>query len=629
MLRCRFEKVFAFLPVLFSVLSPVLSFVLSLGVAARPSEAFDAADLFFHNGVICTMDADDRLAGALAVKDGKIVFVGSPEDGEKYKGPETRVVDLGGKLMLPGFLDTHIHSPGIAMGELFDFVLAGVYDTDKIAKTIRDYVDAHPQEAYFGFGFESGAFGEDEKSRGPTKERLDAICPDRPIQILAGDGHSMWLNSKAFEAAGITESTVSPHGGIIEKDGRTGALWGTLKDMAMTLARRPAFDIDKTVAALKKYQEMLNSYGCTSIFSVPMFGDILDVPWEALHRMDEAGGLTVKVRAAVIFDSTADLAEKEREIGEIAAKYNGKYLKLTSAKFFADGVVNTRTAFMLAPYDDRPDSRGVRMWDQNRLNEAFAKVNGLGLQAHIHAIGDAAVRAALDACEYANAHAPKGDCRNTVTHLQVVDPADLGRFKALGVVASTQPYWHFKIPEYWEPEEYKAIGARAEREYPLKSLHDAGATLAFSSDSPVTPWPNPLVAIQAGVTRNLTEASAYGLPDLTDIDDPTYLLNAAERLPVREMIRGFTANGAYATFAERETGTLEVGKAADLIVLDRNILEIDPLQIGKAKVLQTYLDGKLVYGEAEEKKSSSSGCDASLTGLLALCLAAPFYLSRP
>ncbi len=617
---CRFKRSLALWGALF--------LLLSLGVAFVSARTSEEADLLFENGVVYTVDADDSTAEVLAVRDGRIVFVGSSKDGRQYRGAGTEVVDLEGGLMLPGFFDTHIHAPGIAMGELFDFTLGGVYEPDRVEKKIRDYVNAHPdQEAYFGFGYETNAFDGEESGKGPRKERLDAICPDKPMQILAGDGHSMWLNSKALEAAGVTAATPAPHGGIIEKDEKNGAPWGILKDMAMTLARKPSFGTEKMTAALKEYQKMLNSYGCTSVLSVPMFGGIFDVPWEALHRMDVDGELTVKVKGAVIFDSTSDLAEKKKEIVEIAAKYDGNYLRLTTAKFFADGVVNTRTAYVLEPYADLPQSRGVAMWEQGKLNEAFAKVNEWGLQAHIHAIGDAAVRSALDACEYANAHAPKGDRRNTITHLQMIDPTDIPRFAKLGVVASTQPYWHFKAPGYWEPEEYAAIGARAEREYPSKSLRDAGARLAFSSDSPVTPYPNPLVAIQVGVTRNLVEASLFDLPGIADIDDPEYLLDPAERLPVREMIRGFTANGAYAAFSEREAGTLEVGKAADLIVLDRNILEADPLQIEKTKVLQTYVDGKLVYGEKRGKRSST-GCGVYPPGLLVSGIILSLALSR-
>ncbi len=576
------------------------------------------ADLFFENGVIYTVDAKDTTAEALAVGGGKIVFVGSGKEGEQYKGPGTKVIDLKGRLMLPGFFDTHIHSPGTAAGQIFDFAVTGIYDVDKVMEVIKDYITAHPeQDSYYGIGYATNIFSDVENSKGPRKERLDAICRDKPVVIMPGDGHAMWLNSKAFEAAGISADTVPPRGGVIEKDEATGALWGTLKDMAMVLAPKPVFDHDKMIAALKGYQQTLNAYGITSVLSLPTFGGLVDVPWEAFHELDANNELTLKVSGAIWIDSISDLAQKEREAEEVAAKYDGKYLKLTTAKFFADGIVNTRTACLLAPYENQPDNYGSEMWDPVSLDQAVAKANEWGLQAHIHAFGDGAVREALDAYQYASAHAPKGDYRNTLTHLMMIDSDDLGRFGQLGVIASIQPYWHFKIPGYWEPDVESAIGkGRADRAYPLKSLFDAGATLSFSSDCPSTVDPNPLVAIEIGVTRNMADATQYGLPDITGSDDVRYLLNPAERLPVKEMIRGFTANGAYATFSEKETGTLEVGKAADLIVLDKNILEIDPLQIEKAKVLQTYLDGKLVYGKEDEPTTGggSSGCSAGAMG---------------
>ena len=595
------------------------------GVASASAAPPEAADRLFENGVIYTVDANDTMAEALAVKDGKIVFVGSGKEGERYRGPKTKVIDLKGRLMLPGFFDTHIHSPGTAAGELFDFALNGVYDADKVEQIIRDYVNAHPdQDIYYGIGYATNIFTDEENSKGPKKERLDAICSDKPIVIMSGDGHAMWLNSRAFEAAGITTATVPPRGGVIEKDDRTGELWGTLKDMAMVLAPKLVFQPGKMIAALKGYQQRLNSYGITSILSLPTFGGIVDVPWEAFHEMDANDELTLRVSGAIGIDSISDLTQKEREAKDVAAKYNGKYLKLTTAKFFADGVVNTRTAYLLAPYEKQPGNYGSEMWDPVSLNKAAAKANEWGLQVHIHAFGDGAVREALDACQYANENAPRGDYRNTITHLMLIDSDDLGRFGQLGVIASIQPYWHFKIPGYWDSDVESAIGKnRADRGYPLKSLFDAGATLAFSSDCPSTIDPNPLAAIEIGVTRNMADAAQYGLPDTTGSDDVRYLLNPAERLPVKEMIRGFTAEGAYATFSEKETGTLEVGKAADLIVLDRNILEIDPLQIEKARVLQTYLNGKLVYGKEDEPTtgSGSSGCNTGVLGVLGLVLA--------
>ena len=558
-------------------------------------EEAEVADLLFQNGTVYTVDNADTIAEALAVKDGKIIFVGSFTEGESFKGPDTEIVDLDGKLLLPGFFDSHIHAPGAALATLFDFVLAGVYDSAEVERIISDSVAAHPeQESFLGFGHAPNIFTDIENLKGPSKERLDAICADRPIYVLAGDGHSIWLNSAALEASDITAKTEPPHGGIIEKNEETGEPWGTLKDLAMSLAPKPSFDTEKMIEALKLYQQELNGLGYTSVNSPTMFGGILDVPWEAFHELNLVGELTLKVSGCIGIDSFSNLAEKETEAKEIAEKYNSSSVRLTGAKFFADGIVNGRTAFMLEPYDDKPGFRGVEMWEQGALAEAMAKAHEWGLQTHTHAFGDAAVRATLNALEHAGGRVP-GDFRDVIAHMMLIDEADIPRFSELGVVASVEPYEHFRIPGYTDEELFAAVGKRVEDSYPFKTLSTSGVVVACSSDCPVVMVPNAMVGIQIGVTRNMANAAQYGLPAIEDIDDPRFLLGPEQRFSVDEMIRGFTINGAYVAFSDDKTGSLEVGKAADMVVLDQNILEIDPLDIEKTKVLQTYLDGKLVF----------------------------------
>ena len=367
----------------------------------------------------------------------------------------------------------------------------------------------------------------------------------------------------------------------------------------MALAPKPVFENEKMILALKSYQKLLNSLGYTSTNNPTMFGGILEVPWEALHAMDSAGELTLKVSGAIGVDTISDFAQKEAEAKEIIEKYSSDHLTLTAVKFFADGIVNGRTAFLSEPYADKPESTGVEMWEQDKLNEAFAKVNSWGLQIHTHAFGDAGVRATLDGYEYASKQFPGKDFRNIIAHMMLIDDADIARFSELGVIAAVEPYEHFRIPGYTDYELYTAVGDRIERSYPVKTLFDSGAVVAFGSDCPVVMYPDPMMAIQAGVTRNMINAAAYGLPDIDDMDDPRYLLDSEQRLSVREMIRGFTVNGAYAACSESKTGSLEVGKAADLVILDQNILEVDPLQIEKTRVLQTYLDGRLVFDSAQ------------------------------
>lgn len=304
----------------------------------------------------------------------------------------------------------------------------------------------------------------------------------------------------------------------------------------------------------------------------------------------------MRTGGAVCLVAGDDLDAKIEEMKTARDRFNSGMIRMNTAKFFADGVLDTRTAYLLEPYSDNPDKFGEPGWEAGALKKAYARMNAEGFQIHTHSIGDAATRMVLDAYEYARDNVPAGDYRNTITHLQLVDPADIPRFRELNVIASTQPYWHMKEPGFWKEVEYAAVGDRAERAYPLGSLFRAGAIVTASSDSPVTVVPCPMYAIQIGVTRNLLLGKeVYGVDDITDVDDPVWLLGADERATVPEMIRAFTANGAYALFLDRETGTLEEGKLADLVVLDTNILECPPLEIHRAKVLRTYLGGKLVY----------------------------------
>ncbi len=221
--------------------------------------------------------------------------------------------------------------------------------------------------------------------------------------------------------------------------------------------------------------------------------------------------------------------------------------------------------------------------------------NHHGLSIHVHSTGDASTKNVLDALEYVHQQAPAENYRNTITHLQLVDKKDIPRFKELNVIANVQPYWQFKSPSWWHHVDYQFLGDRAHEEYPLGSFFANGVTVASSSDYPITIEPNPLVAIDVGVTRNMPNGILYGVEDITDIDDARYLLNKQERATVRQMIKSFTINGAYAMFMDDEIGTIEVDKLADFVVLDQNLLTINPIDIDKVKVVMTFFEGKLVY----------------------------------
>jgi len=573
------------------LLFPVLLGAILTFFCCTQKNSSHKADLFFENGVIYTADKNDEIVQTLAVKDSVIVFAGSAEEGKPYKEGAKEVIDLKGGMLLPGFIDGHIHTITPAF---FDFVLLTDTDVSSVLQTITKYIKENPnQEVYYGFGFNLGIFKGEELEKGPKKERLDEICSDKPVIIYALDGHSVWMNSKGFEYCKISKNTVPPVGGEIVKNNLTGELWGSVHNSAMALVPDPVLSPDKLSKALQQFQSMLNSLGYTSIMTLPG-NDYLKVYWEGYHQLEQAGLLTLRVRGASII-TPYNFKENLADIKELRNKYNSDLVKLTAAKIFADGILGGKSAYLLQPYY-HSSSRGEAIWKQDDLNNAYATLNKEGFQVHTHAIGDAAVRMALDAAEYAKRTAPGLDCRNVITHIQLADSSDFPRFKDLNVIPVLQPYWHFKQPGGWMPIEYAVLGERAETEYPLKSLADKGAMLVFSSDFPVTNVPNPFYAIEIGVTRNLPDAAAYGAPkDIADMDDPTYLLNPKERLDVKSMIRGYTANAAYSIFADKETGTLETGKSADMVVIDQNLFSIDPLKISDTKVLRTYFKGKLVY----------------------------------
>jgi len=309
--------------------------------------------------------------------------------------------------------------------------------------------------------------------------------------------------------------------------------------------------------------------------------------------------LNLHLATSVALQPDDNLVEK---IGQIAAdrlKYSAGNHHVTAVKIFADGVVEGATAYLKQPYDSAagkdPGYRGELLWSSEKLAEAIGLANRNSLQVHVHSIGDAATEAVLDAFEKAAAVNLSHDCRNTITHLQLGDPADIARFAKLGIIAAVQPYWHCKEPDWWQPVDRLMLGERAETEYPLGTFFKAGVKVVSSSDHPVTPVPDPFMAIRTGVTRNLYNEEKFGLPLLEYKDDPRWLLDKNERATLTEMLRSYTINGACAIFRDHLTGSLETGKQADLIIIDRDLFDTDPLEVGRASVLATFFRGRLVY----------------------------------
>lgn len=554
------------------------------------------ADMILKNGRIHRMVRNGRVAEAVAVKDGGIVFVGSNEDAEAFKGPETRVRNLRGAMVLPGMMDTHLHPPGTAGIDLFSIPLYEVMnELPAILERISAFIRRHPDhDMYFGSGFSNAAFTGKEVGLGPKKEHLDKVCPDKPIFLISYDGHMGWTNSAGLKHLGITKNTPDPEGGRIERNPETGEPWGALKESAAKLMPEQNLGLEQKVQAMKLFQSRMHSWGYTGIQNMAGRENL-----EELAALEAAGELKLRIRSAVALDAEADLESEFALLEELRRTYSSKLNTVGVAKFFADGVVEGVTGYLLEPYEEAAgrgrDYYGEFLWDMDKLREAFVMAHRKGFQIHVHSIGDASTRNVLDALEYAMTD-QQGDFRPTITHNQLVAPEDIPRFTRLGVVASTQTgFWGFKEPDNWEVVDHPFLGARAESEYPLESFFKAGTVVTSSSDHPVTPIPNPLWAIRAGVTRNLNNAAYYGVDEITDMDDPAWLLDPSERASLDNMIRSYTSNSAYSIFLEDKTGTIEVGKCADFVIFSEDLYRIDPLKIDSVQLQATIFNGEVVY----------------------------------
>jgi len=548
------------------------------------------ADLAFVNGAVYTVDAARSRAQAVAVRDGAIVAVGTDAAIREQVGARTEVVDLRGRMLLPGFQDAHVHPPSGGL-EMLQCDLNDVYTRPEYEEVIASYARRRSDVRWIlGGGWYMSAFPRGAPDKGP----LDTIVPDRPVALFSRDGHSLWVNSKALEIAGITAGTSDPPDGRIERDDR-GEPAGTLHEGACDLVTQhaPVPSPEELTEGLRAAQRYLHSLGITAWQDAIVGGhyDTLDT----YRSFAGSGELTARVVGALWWDRHRGEEQIEELVAHREEASVGRF-RATSVKIMQDGIIENFTAGSLEPYLDEagaPTSRsGLSMVEPQALKRHVTDLDRHGFQCHFHAIGDRAVRECLDGIEAALETNGPSDHRHHIAHIQVIHPDDVPRFRRLRTVANGQPLWACLDSQMCDLTIPFLGEERASWQYPFGSLVRAGATLAFGSDWSVSS-PDPLKEMHIAVNRRALPEAVEEAGGSRRAVEEVFLPN--ERLDLETAIAAFTIGSAYVNHLDDVTGSIEVGKHADLAVVDRDLFAHPRNEIATALVDATYVGGASVY----------------------------------
>lgn len=541
------------------------------------------ADLVFTGGPVHTLSPARTRATTVAVRGERIVAVGHDEV-RQLIGPRTEVVDLGGKLLVPGFQDAHAHPVGGGL-EMGQCDLSGATTLTEYRERIATYARARPEAEWItGGGWAMEAF----PGGLPTAAHLDELIPDRPVYLVNRDHHGAWVNSRALERAGIDARTPDPADGRIER-APDGSPSGMLQEGAANLIGRllPPVTLEEKIAALLRAQELMHSLGVTAWQDAILGAHAnLTDPTDAYLATADDGRLTARVVGALWWDRARGTEQIEELVARRAAGTRGR-LRCTTVKIMQDGVAENGTAALLGPYLDgcgcASDNSGISFVPPKELRSYVAELDAHGFQVHFHALGDRAVREALDAVEAARRANGFTDTRPHLAHLQVVHPDDIGRFRELGASANMQALWAAHEPQMDDLTIPFLGPERSAQQYPFGSLLRSGATLAAGSDWPVSS-PDPLQGIHVAVNRVLPDA-----PPGTGVFLP------GQRIGLGAALAAYTAGSAYVNHLDAVTGTVAPGYYADLAVLDRDPFAGPAEEIGTTTVEQTFVAGQRVY----------------------------------
>lgn len=533
-------------------------------------------DLIITHADIHTMDESQPRASAIAIRDGRIVALGGNAEIEHLADARTRRVHAQGRMILPGLQDTHVHFQLSSADLYHNAALYDVTTVDALLARIREFAEQHPEKAWIrGVGFSPSLFGPDVL----TKERLDSVTGGRPALMFACDYHNGWANSAAFDIAGVKPGSPEPENGSYVRLADGSPKGWLLEDAIWAMNRiAPSYTDAEYLEAMKHYSREFNRRGITGVLDAMVNRHYME-NYQASH---DRGDLTVRVRAASKIFAHKPLDEQVRELVDLRRTYRGDRVSLHSAKFFLDGVLENGTAALLEPRSDTGGNAEL-MFSQAQINEYFAAFDREKFQLHVHTIGDGAVHAAVDGIEHAQRENGKWDARHQLAHLQVVSPSDIPRFKSLGILANFQTLWAQPMVEADAIARAMLGSERSQWVFPIGEFVRQGVTCMVSSDWGVTGF-DPFEIMQTAVTRQKLDARA---------EDPAHTPH--HRIGIHDALRGYTIHAAHAAWRDDCTGSLSVGKYADLIVLDRNLYEISPYEISKTQVLMTLLGGEEVY----------------------------------
>jgi len=557
----------------------------------------ESADLVITNAKIFTSNKQQPWAEALAIKDGKFIYVGDANGIASYKS--TNSINLNGKLVIPGLTDAHTH-PGYGGVENF-----GEIDEDNkedLLAAIKEYAEEHPDDKWLRLCcWPTDMFVHGNK--GPDKEVLDLVVPDRPVWFESETSHDFWLNSKALEVIGVDKNTPDPRPGLAtyarDEDGE---LTGWVKEGAGVQHFANQFGLTDSEhkqahqESVEETLQILSEYGITTLFDAGNKG-YGDQVYSLISKLEKEGKLPVR------YEGTYQIFIPERiktaipEIKRYRKEYGGKRLQFNTAKIFMDGINENHSAGILEPYMDDTSYVGNTMFSAEELRDFLLELNKEQMDLHVHTIGDLSVKTVLDAVEAAQAITKDNFYpRVTIAHLELIDPADLPRIKELGVICNFTPWWlgvnHNDVVKVSLGEE------RYANMYKAKSLFDIGATVTFSSDTwsggdLFSTYINPYFGMQVGHTRQYPK-------EWWETEDDGIRPPDNERLSLEQLIEGYTRNGAYQLRKENKIGSIEVGKLADLVVLEKNLFEVDRYEIWKVKPSTVMMEGKVIQGSLPE-----------------------------